>query len=232
MVVLCFGHRLQFNIHCFITQLSNEPWKQVLVVRWEYIQTTQSREHVYKRQLHIAGMMTLVLSFTFRATWSHGSNNVLWDFSSSVLVCLLSFVFILFWAVSSAVLWSDFKSSFALIKAESSETSWSMRCCRSISSTLSRNHGKCLPNVCWFYQLKWFLFLMDLTMAKLIKLDKMAGAMHEADHAYSIRSTWWLHRLATDVPLIACVINLPCTFAHYLELSNFYFYFMIWIAIL
>ena len=90
----------------------------------------------------------------------------------------------------------------------------------------------CPINVCWFYQLKWFLFLMDLTMAKLIKLDKMAGAMHEADHAYSIRSTWWLYRLATDVSLIACVINLPCTFAHYLELSNFYFYFMIWIVVL
>ena len=31
---------------------------------------------------------------------------------------------------------------------------------------------------------------MDLTMAKLIKLAKMAGVMHEADHAYSIRSDW------------------------------------------
>ena len=35
-----------------------------------------------------------------------------------------------------------------------------------------------------------FLFLMDLPMVKLIKLAKMAGVMHEADHAYSIRSTW------------------------------------------
>ena len=32
--------------------------------------------------------------------------------------------------------------------------------------------------------------LMDLPMAKLIKLAKMAGVMHEADHAYSIWSTW------------------------------------------
>ena len=32
--------------------------------------------------------------------------------------------------------------------------------------------------------------LMDLPMAKLIKLAKMVGVMHEADHAYSIRSTW------------------------------------------
>ena len=62
---------------------------------------------------------------------------------------------------------------------------------------------------------------MNLPMAKLIKLAKMAGVMHEADQAYSIRCTWGLHRLATDVPFIACVINLPCIFAHYLELSNF-----------
>ena len=72
---------------------------------------------------------------------------------------------------------------------------------------------------------------MDLPMLKLIKLAKMAGVMHEADHAYSIRSTWWLHRLATDVPFIAYVINLPYTFTHYLELSNFQFYFMIWIVV-
>ena len=58
-------------------------------------------------------------------------------------------------------------------------------------------------------------------MAKLIKLAKMVGVMHEADHAYSIPSTWWLDQLATDVPFIACVINLPCIFTHYLELSNF-----------
>ena len=31
---------------------------------------------------------------------------------------------------------------------------------------------------------------MDLQMAELIKLAKMAGVMHEADHAYSIQSTW------------------------------------------
>ena len=50
-------------------------------------------------------------------------------------------------------------------------------------------------------------FSTDLPMAELIKLAKMAGVMHEADHAYSIRSTWLLHRLATDVPFIAYVIN-------------------------
>ena len=72
---------------------------------------------------------------------------------------------------------------------------------------------------------------MDLPVLKLIKLAKMAGVMHEADHAYSIRSTWWLHRLATDVPFMAYVINLPCTFTYYLELSNFQFYFMIWIVV-
>ena len=61
-------------------------------------------------------------------------------------------------------------------------------------------------------------------MAKLRKLAKMVGVMHDADHAYSIQSTWLLNRLATDVPFIACVINLPCIifyFTHYLELSNF-----------
>ena len=68
-------------------------------------------------------------------------------------------------------------------------------------------------------------------MAKLIKLAKMVGVMHEADHAYSIWSTWWLHQLATDVPLIACVINLPCTFNHYLDMSSLQFCFMIWIVV-
>ena len=58
-------------------------------------------------------------------------------------------------------------------------------------------------------------------MAKLIKSAKMAGVMHDADHTYSIQSTKRLHQLATDVPFMACVINLPCTFTHYLELSNF-----------
>ena len=62
---------------------------------------------------------------------------------------------------------------------------------------------------------------MDLPMVELIKLAKMAGVMHETDHACSIWSTWRLHRLATDVPFIACVINLPCNFTQYLDLSNF-----------
>ena len=30
-----------------------------------------------------------------------------------------------------------------------------------------------------------------------------------------------LHRLATDVPFIACVINSPSTFTYHLDLSNF-----------
>ena len=55
--------------------------------------------------------------------------------------------------------------------------------------------------------------------------------MHEADHAYSIQSTWWLHQLATDVPFIACVINLPCTFNYYLDMSSLQFCFMIWIVV-
>ena len=82
---------------------------------------------------------------------------------------------------------------------------------------------KCLPNVCCllFYQLKLLSFFMDLPMAESLKLAKMAGVMQEADHAYSIRSTWLLHRLATDVPFIACVVNSPSTFTYYLDLSNF-----------
>ena len=64
-------------------------------------------------------------------------------------------------------------------------------------------------------------------MAKLIKLAKMLGVMREADHDYSIWSTLWLHWLATNVPFIACIINLPYTFTHYLDLSNF----IIWIVV-
>ena len=30
-------------------------------------------------------------------------------------------------------------------------------------------------------------------MPELIKLAKMVGVMHEADHVYSIQSTWYLH---------------------------------------
>ena len=55
---------------------------------------------------------------------------------------------------------------------------------------------------------------MDLPMVELIKSAKMVGVMHEADHAYSIRSTWWLDRLATDVPLpvlVICPVLLPIT---------------------
>ena len=62
---------------------------------------------------------------------------------------------------------------------------------------------------------------MDLPMADLIKLAKMAGVMHEADHTCSNRNNWLLHRLTTDVPSIACIINSPSTFTYYLDLLNF-----------
>ena len=65
------------------------------------------------------------------------------------------------------------------------------------------------------------LHFLGFVMAGLIKLAKIVGVMHEADHAYSIRSTWSLHRLATDVPFIACVINSLSIFAYDLDLSNF-----------
>ena len=35
--------------------------------------------------------------------------------------------------------------------------------------------------------IEMIFILMDLPMVKLIKLAKMAGVMHEADHAYSIQ---------------------------------------------
>ena len=66
------------------------------------------------------------------------------------------------------------------------------------------------------------MIFFRLVKAELIKLAGMAGVMNEADHAYSIRSTWWLHRLATDVPSTACVINWQSIFVNNLALSNFF----------
>ena len=40
-------------------------------------------------------------------------------------------------------------------------------------------------------KLKYDFFRVVKT--ELIKLARMAGVMHEADHAYSIRSTWEIH---------------------------------------
>ena len=65
-----------------------------------------------------------------------------------------------------------------------------------------------------------FHFFMDLPMAKLRKLAKIARAIHEADHAYSIQSDWSL-LLLTGVPLTDHVINLPNTFTYYFDLLNF-----------
>ena len=83
--------------------------------------------------------------------------------------------------------------------------------------------GQYKKNVCQMFadSISWNDFLMDVPMAELIKWARVAGVMHEADHAYSIQNTWWLHRLATDVPFISCVINSPCTFTYHLDLSNF-----------
>ena len=49
-----------------------------------------------------------------------------------------------------------------------------------------RMSAKCLL----ILSVKMMFILMDLPMAELIKLIKMAGVMPEADQAYSIRSTW------------------------------------------
>ena len=36
----------------------------------------------------------------------------------------------------------------------------------------------------------------------------------------SVWSTQWLHQLASDVPFVACFINLPSTLSYYLDLAN------------
>ena len=77
------------------------------------------------------------------------------------------------------------------------------------------------PKLLLILSVEMIFTFIDLPMAELIKSAKIAAVMHEADHAYSIRSPWCLHRLANDVPFISCVINLPCTFTYYLDLSNF-----------
>ena len=63
----------------------------------------------------------------------------------------------------------------------------------------------------------------------LTKLAKMAGVMYDASyHNYSIQSTWWLHRLASDVPSITCAINSQSISLYNLDLSNFLLEFGLW----
>ena len=57
-----------------------------------------------------------------------------------------------------------------------------------LSNTFKKFYGRTHLSS-WIIQ-EEFSFLIDLPMAELIKLAKMVGVMHEADHAYSIRSTW------------------------------------------
>ena len=66
----------------------------------------------------------------------------------------------------------------------------------------------------------YFPFL-QIVKAELIKLAKMVGVRHEADHAYSSQSTWWLYWLATDVLFIVCAINSLSIFVYNLDLPNF-----------
>ena len=59
--------------------------------------------------------------------------------------------------------------------------------------------------------IKWgilYIFADLPCVAELIKQAKMTGVMHEADHAYSIQSTWWLHWLATNVLFMASFISI------------------------
>ena len=79
--------------------------------------------------------------------------------------------------------------------------------------------GQYKKNVCQMFadSISWNdFYCWRICRWQKIKLAEMTGVMHEADHAYSIQSTWWLHRLANDVLLICLVF-----FTHYLELSNF-----------
>ena len=68
-----------------------------------------------------------------------------------------------------------------------------------------------------FWYLASFRLLSKLILSACLKYYPVDGKLlffilHETDHAYSIWSTWWLHRLTTDVQFIAYVINLPCIF--------------------
>ena len=53
-----------------------------------------------------------------------------------------------------------------------------------LSNTFKKFYGRHTDLVGQYNQFELFSFLMDLPMAK------MAGVMYEADHAYSIKSTW------------------------------------------
>ena len=77
--------------------------------------------------------------------------------------------------------------------------------------------GIIFPKPSWL-SVKMIFIFYGFSDGRIETLAKMAGVMHEAEHAYSIRSTWWL---ANDVLFIACVINSPSTFTYYLDLSNF-----------
>ena len=53
--------------------------------------------------------------------------------------------------------------------------------------------GQYKKNVCQMFANYTKMAFFRYVKAELIKLAGMAGVMHEADQAYSIRSTWWLH---------------------------------------
>ena len=88
--------------------------------------------------------------------------------------------------------------------------------------------GRCGRGVCQMFagSIGWgdffffFFVLVDLRVAELVELAGVAGVVRGAGRACSIRSTWWLHRLAAGVPFVACVINLPCTFGRCLDMSG------------
>ena len=59
-----------------------------------------------------------------------------------------------------------------------------------LSSTFKKFYGRHTDLVGQYKKVEMIFIFYGLPMLKLIKLAKMAGVMHEADHAYSIRSTW------------------------------------------
>ena len=69
---------------------------------------------------------------------------------------------------------------------------------------------------------------------KLLKGDKKSKIWKPKNQLFcdlkAITSTIYVP-LFIYVPFMAYVINFPSTFTHYLELSNFQFYFMIWIVV-
>ena len=60
----------------------------------------------------------------------------------------------------------------------------------SMADTQLDNTRKMSVKCLLILSVEMIFILMDLPMAKLIKLTKVAGVMYETYHTYSIQSTW------------------------------------------